>query len=77
MNWDQASGMWHQFKGSVRERWGKLTDDDLAVIDGKRDRLVGKIQERYGLSRDQAEQQIAEWKIPSAMAEEPAKRKVG
>jgi uncharacterized protein YjbJ (UPF0337 family) len=50
MNWDEVSGKWNQFKGSVKERWGKLTDDDLQAIDGKRDRLVGKIQERSGIA---------------------------
>jgi uncharacterized protein YjbJ (UPF0337 family) len=75
MNWDEVSGKWNQFKGSVKERWGKLTDDDLTVIDGKRDRLVGKIQERYGIAKEKAEEQINEWKIP-ARAEEQPKRKV-
>jgi uncharacterized protein YjbJ (UPF0337 family) len=75
MNWDEVSGKWNQFKGSVKERWGKLTDDDLTVIDGKRDRLVGKIQERYGIAKEKAEEQINEWKIP-ARAEDQPKRKV-
>jgi len=58
MNWDIAQGNWKQFKGNVKEQWGKLTDDHLDAIAGKRDQLVGKIQEAYGISKDQAEVQI-------------------
>lgn len=54
-------GNWKQFKGKVKEHWGKLTDDDLQEIDGKRERLVGKIQERYGKTRDEVEQNLDEW----------------
>jgi uncharacterized protein YjbJ (UPF0337 family) len=61
MNWDRVNGNWKQFRGGVRERWGKLTDDDLDVIAGKRDQLVGKIQERYGVAKDAAEDQLSEW----------------
>ncbi|MFS2224105.1 CsbD family protein [Pantoea sp. B65] len=61
MNSDQASGNWKQFKGKVKEKWGKLTDDDMTVIEGKRDQLVGKIQERYGYAKDQAEKEVKEW----------------
>ena len=50
MNWDQVEGKWKQMKGSVKEKWGKFTDDDLDVINGKRESLVGKLQERYGLA---------------------------
>ena len=57
MNWDQVEGKWKQTKGKVREQWGKLTDDDLTVISGKRDQLVGRIQERYGVAREEAERQ--------------------
>jgi uncharacterized protein YjbJ (UPF0337 family) len=57
MNWDELEGKWKQYKGNVKERWGKFTDDDLDVIDGKRQQLVGRIQERYGLARDAAEKQ--------------------
>lgn len=70
MNWDQAAGKWNQMKGSVKERWGKLTDDDLTVISGNRDRLLGKIQERYGVTKEKAEQEISQWKMP--VAHEPA-----
>jgi len=62
MNWDQIEGNWKQFKGSAREQWGKLTDDDLDVIEGKRDKLVGKIQEKYGVAREAAEKQIDEYR---------------
>ena len=61
MNWDQIEGKWKQFKGNVKEKWGKLTDDDLDRIAGKRDQLVGKLQERYGIAREDAERQIEEW----------------
>lgn len=58
MNQDIFEGNWKQFKGKVKEQWGKLTDDDLDVISGKRDQLVGRIQERYGVARDEAERQL-------------------
>lgn len=61
MNWDRIEGNWKQIKGKVIEHWGKLTDDDLDVIDGKREQLAGKIQERYGVARDVAEHQVKEW----------------
>ena len=58
MNWDTVKGDWKQFKGKVKETWGKLTDDELDVIAGKRDQLVGAIQKRYGITRDEAETQV-------------------
>ncbi|MGD0402636.1 MAG: CsbD family protein [Candidatus Acidiferrales bacterium] len=61
MNWDQIEGKWKQSLGLVKEKWGKLTDDDLTVIDGKKDQLVGKIQERYGIAKDVAEKQVGEF----------------
>jgi uncharacterized protein YjbJ (UPF0337 family) len=60
MNWDQIKGNWKQFAGKVKEKWGKLTDDDLIVIAGKRDQLVGKLQQAYGYSKEQAEKEIDE-----------------
>jgi uncharacterized protein YjbJ (UPF0337 family) len=57
MNWDQLEGKWKQSKGKFREKWGKLTDDDLTVIAGKRDQLVGRLQERYGIVQEEAERQ--------------------
>ena len=62
MNKDRMEGNWLQFKGKVKEQWGKLTDDDLDVIAGKRDQLLGRIQERHGLSKDEAEKQVTAWK---------------
>ena len=58
MNWDQVEGKWKQMRGTLRKQWGKLTDDDLDVIAGHRDVLAGKIQERYGVAKDEAEQQV-------------------
>ena len=55
MNWDRIEGNWKQFKGKVHQQWGKLTDDDLDVIDGHREELAGRIQEVYGISKDEAE----------------------
>ncbi|HEX6318155.1 MAG TPA: CsbD family protein [Burkholderiales bacterium] len=61
MNWDRIEGNWNQYKGSAKQQWGKLTDDQLEVVSGKRDVLVGKIQEAYGISRDEAEKQMTAW----------------
>ena len=61
MNWDRVEGNWKQFSGKVKEKWGKLTDDDLTVINGKQEQLVGRIQERYGVAKEDAHNQIAEW----------------
>jgi len=61
MNWDQIEGKWKQFKGSVKQQWGKVTDDDLDYIGGSRDKFVGKLQERYGLAKEDAERATDEW----------------
>jgi uncharacterized protein YjbJ (UPF0337 family) len=61
MNWNQIEGNWTKFKGKARQQWGRLTDDDLARLHGKREELAGKIQERYGIAQEQAEKQIDEW----------------
>jgi uncharacterized protein YjbJ (UPF0337 family) len=58
MNWDIIEGNWKQYKGAVKQQWGKLTDDHLEQIAGKRDQLVGRIQESYGLTHDEANKQI-------------------
>ena len=58
MAWDSVAGQWKQIKGTLRSRWGKLTDDDWDVVEGNREKLVGKIQERYGLAKDQAEREV-------------------
>lgn len=61
MNWDQIEGKWEQFKGSARERWGDLTDDEVQQAKGDRERLVGLVQERYGKAREEAEREVADW----------------
>jgi uncharacterized protein YjbJ (UPF0337 family) len=61
MNWDRIEGNWKQFKGSALQQWGKLTDDQLDVIAGKRELLLGRIQEAYGITKDETEKQIAAW----------------
>jgi len=67
MNWDRVQGEWKQLTSQVKSKWAKLTDDDLRTIGAKKDALVGKIQERYGVLRDEAEKQVDEWiaKIPT------------
>ena len=70
MNWDQVEGKWKQMKGSVKKQWGKLTDDDLEVIAGNKDQLVGKLQERYGISKEKAELELKNWNTTSAAAED-------
>ena len=59
--WEKIKGSWTQSKGAVKEQWGKLTDDDLLAIEGRRDQLVGKIQTRYGISHEEAEAQVTGW----------------
>ena len=61
MNWDQMQGKWAQMKGSVKQQWGKLTDDDLEVIAGSKDKLVGRLQERYGIQKEEAQRQLDRW----------------
>lgn len=61
MNWDRISGNWKQFTGKVKEKWGQLTDDDLTAIEGKQEQLAGKLQERYGYGKEQAEREIKEF----------------
>ena len=61
MNWDRIEGNWKQFRGSALQQWGKLTDDQLDVIAGKRDLLLGRIQEAYGITKDETEKQLAAW----------------
>jgi len=73
MNWDRISGNWTQWKGRVRERWGKLTDDELDVVAGRRDELAGRIQEVYGLTRDEADRQLRNWERNLAVDYEEAR----
>ncbi len=61
MNWDTVKGDWKQFSGKVKEKWGNLTDDDLAKINGQREQLEGMLQERYGIAKDEAKKQVDEW----------------
>lgn len=61
MNWDRIEGNWKQVVGKARAQWGKLTDDDFNVVAGRREQLAGKIQERYGVAKEDADKQINEW----------------
>ena len=61
MNWDQIQGKWKQMKGTARQKWAKLTDDDLEFIAGNREHFTGRLQERYGIAKEEAEKQIDEW----------------
>jgi uncharacterized protein YjbJ (UPF0337 family) len=67
MNWDRIERNWKQFKGTAKAKWDKLTDDQLDVIAGKRDRLAGRIQEAYGISEEVTEKQISEWQSVQKM----------
>lgn len=61
MNWDTIKGQWNQFAGKIRQKWGQLTDDEIAEIKGERDMLVGKIQERYGRTKEEAQKEVDEF----------------
>jgi len=61
VNWDRVEGNWKQFAGKVREKWGKLTEDDLQVINGHQDQLIGRLQERYGIAKEEAQKQVKHW----------------
>ena len=63
MNWEQLSGAWMQFRGRVKEQWGRLTDDDLDIIDGQREQLEGKLQERYGVALEDARRAVDTWLV--------------
>lgn len=65
MNNDRMAGTWHEIKGKVKEKWGKLTDDDLTQLEGHGEQLAGKLQQRYGLARDEAERQAKEFRKQS------------
>ncbi|HEU5445467.1 MAG TPA: CsbD family protein [Pseudolabrys sp.] len=66
MNQEQASGNWKIFKGKVKEQWGKLTDDDFKVLEGNRDQLIGSVQKRYGIEKEEAERQVNEFRNRNA-----------
>ena len=68
MNWDRIQGNWKQVVGKAKAQWGKLTDDDLDVVAGRREQLAGKIQERYGIAKDDVERQIAAWELKATDA---------
>jgi uncharacterized protein YjbJ (UPF0337 family) len=72
MNWKEFEGRWNQITGQVRSQWGKLTDDDLTLVAGKRDQLIGKVQERYGILKDEAEKQVDEWINKFSVKKEPS-----
>jgi uncharacterized protein YjbJ (UPF0337 family) len=61
MNWQQIEGKWDRMRGKVKEKWGRLTDDELDVIAGKRDQLVGALKEKYGMQKEMAEREIDAW----------------
>jgi uncharacterized protein YjbJ (UPF0337 family) len=72
MNWDRIEGNWKQLKGKARVQWGKLTDQQLDVIGGKREQLVGRVQEQYGINKDEAEKQVD--RFASSFKEEDLKK---
>lgn len=61
MNWDRIEGNWNQFSGKVKEKWGNLTDDEIAQVNGKREQLEGMLQDRYGYAKDQAKKEVDDW----------------
>lgn len=61
MTWEELTGRWEQLKGQVKTQWGRLTDDDLAEVEGRREQLVGKVHERYAIAQEEAQRQVDEW----------------
>lgn len=74
MNWQEMQGKWKEYSGKARERWGRLTDDDLEKIAGKRDQLIGKIQQSYGIAKEEAEKQVAEFERGANAMKKTAKK---
>ena len=75
MNWDVVEGNWNQVKGKVKQQWGRLTNDQLDMVSGRRDQLIGKIQECYGIARDEAERQVTDWETQYGdLLDKPARR---
>ena len=60
MNWDIIEGKWDQAKGAIKQKWGELTDDDIAQMNGQRDKIAGKLQEKYGWTKEQAERELTD-----------------
>ncbi|MGO4884869.1 MAG: CsbD family protein [Bryobacteraceae bacterium] len=77
MNWNEVEGKWNQLQGKVREKWGKLTDNDIHTIGGKKDQFLGKLQERYGMARSQAEKELDAWMQGLHETETPKTRSSG
>ena len=75
MNWDRVEGNWKQLTGQARQKWGKLTDSDWQLVAGKKDELVGRIQERYGIAKDEAQKEADEW--AKALKEEQKAERTG
>ncbi|MCW9710978.1 CsbD family protein [Avibacterium sp. 21-586] len=63
MNWEQLEGKWDQIKGTIKTKWAELTDDDLLLIEGKKDKFIGMLQERYGITKEEAEKQADEFDL--------------
>ncbi len=61
MNWDRIEGNWREFRGKAQAHWGKLTNDDLDVIEGRREELEGKLQKQYGYAKDRAKEEVDRW----------------
>ena len=74
MNWDRIEGNWKQFKGQLKEKWGKFTDDELDIVAGKRDQFLGKLQEKYGMTKDDAQRQLLEFERNCKDVSQPAVR---
>ena len=72
MNWERISGNWAHWKGRVRERWGRLSDDQLSVVAGRREQLAGRIQEAYGLTKEEADRQLRNWERNLAVEQNDA-----
>ena len=77
MNWNQVEGQWNQFKGQLKSKWAKLTDHDLENVAGKKDQLVGKLQEHYGILKEDAEKQLDEWIAKLTPAHDEPKKAPG
>jgi uncharacterized protein YjbJ (UPF0337 family) len=75
MNQDTISGQWKQISGQIKKQWGKLTDDDLKVIEGNAEMLAGRVQERYGVARDEAERQVREFEEDLSMSRQKTNRR--